>query len=271
MVRLLVFIYEEQEGCIKIAGFVSSNFRITNGTRQGSVLSPTLFSVYLDDIIKILRNKGLGCHIAGIWVGATAYADDLALMAPSRETMDKMLNVCDNYAKEHNLVFSTDKNPVKSKSKCIFMSGKEGSAVPENVPTNLQLDGKDLPWVATASHLGHEMHQSCSMDHDVKVKRAIFIGSSVDIREKFGFAKPEQILKAVRIYSLYLYGGMLWDFTSERTSQFCKAWNTCIKLAYDLPRNTKTFIVDNYLAINFDSVMKELFSRYVNFVKSLQK
>ena len=64
---------------------------------------------------------------------------------------------------------------------------------------------------------------------------------------------------------------MLWDFTSERTNQFCKAWNTCVKLAYDLPRNTKTFIVDNYLAINFDSVMKELFSRYVNFVKSLQK
>ena len=64
---------------------------------------------------------------------------------------------------------------------------------------------------------------------------------------------------------------MLWNFTSDKTSQFCKAWNTCVKLVHEVPRNTKTFIVDNFLAREFDHVMKELFSRYVNFVKSLRK
>ena len=51
VVRMLIFIYEEQEGCVKLVGLRSTTFRLTNGTRQGSVLSPTLFSVYLDDLL----------------------------------------------------------------------------------------------------------------------------------------------------------------------------------------------------------------------------
>ena len=58
VVRTLIYIYEEQEGCVKLAGVSSTRFSITNGTRQGSVLSPTLFSVYLDDLLKLLRQKG---------------------------------------------------------------------------------------------------------------------------------------------------------------------------------------------------------------------
>ena len=46
VIRMLIYIYEEQEGCVKLVGLRSASFRLTNGTRQGSVLSPTLFSVY---------------------------------------------------------------------------------------------------------------------------------------------------------------------------------------------------------------------------------
>ena len=80
-----MFAYEEQTAWVKLAGKQSSSFRITNGTRQGSVLSPVLFSVYLDDLLKDLRKLGLGCHIGGLWFGALGYADDLILLAPNRE------------------------------------------------------------------------------------------------------------------------------------------------------------------------------------------
>ena len=63
VVRVLVFVYEEQAGCVKLGGRKSSYFWLSNGTRQGSVLSPLLFSVYLDDLLKELRGLGLGCHI----------------------------------------------------------------------------------------------------------------------------------------------------------------------------------------------------------------
>ena len=51
VVRMLIYIYTEQEAWVKWGSERSSTFRISNGTRQGSVLSPALFCVYLDDVI----------------------------------------------------------------------------------------------------------------------------------------------------------------------------------------------------------------------------
>ena len=213
--------------------------------------------------------KGLGCHVAGVWVGAAGYADDLVLLAPSRETMSKMLKVCADYAEIHNLVFSTDVNPLKSKTKCIFMNGKKGNELPNGVPKPLELYGKNLPWVPYATHLGHELHQSCTMEFDCRIKRAKFIDSSLEIRDTFSFAHPNQILTAVQMYSLHCYGSMLWDFGDESTGKFCRSWNTCVKLCNRVPRSTHTYFVENLLATDFIPVRNQLFSRYVNFAKHL--
>ena len=121
VIRMLAYVYEEQQGCVVWDGIRSTSFQIRNGTRQGSVLSPTLFSVYLDDLLAELRDLGLGCHMGGAWVGAAGYADDLILLAPSRTAMKAVLQVCERYAADHNLFFSTDPEPSKSKSKCVYM------------------------------------------------------------------------------------------------------------------------------------------------------
>ena len=89
VVRVLVYVYEEQAGWVKLGGERSSTFSLSNGTRQGSVLSPVLFSVYLDDLLKELRRLALGCHIGGFWYGALGYADDLVLLAPNRGSSTK--------------------------------------------------------------------------------------------------------------------------------------------------------------------------------------
>ena len=93
VVRVLVFIYEEQTGWVTLAGKHSTIFSLTNGTRQGSVISPVLFSVYLDDLLAELRKLQLGCHIGGYWLGGCGYADDLILLAPSRDVLQRMLEV----------------------------------------------------------------------------------------------------------------------------------------------------------------------------------
>ena len=78
--------------------------------------------------------------------------------------METMLRICEQYAAENNLEFSTDPNPDKSKSKCIFMCGHLKKAQ----PANLQLYGVDLPWVKTATHLGHELSWECNMEEDMR-------------------------------------------------------------------------------------------------------
>ena len=56
---------------------MSRPFGTLNGVRQGGVLSPLLFSLYLDDLLADLSSAGIGCHYMGMFVGALAYADDL--------------------------------------------------------------------------------------------------------------------------------------------------------------------------------------------------
>ena len=153
VIRVLVFVYQEQRAWVKWGQSRSRSFGIVNGTRQGSVLSPALFSVYMDDLIVKLRRSGVGCHLGNVYCGVVGYADDILLLAPSRSAMENMLSICENYAGDNNLEFSTDPDPVKSKSKCIFMQGK----MRKPKPLNLKLYGVDLPWVGCATHLGHEL------------------------------------------------------------------------------------------------------------------
>ena len=136
------------------------------------------------------------------------YADDVLLLAPTRGAMQMMLDKCQTYAAEHNTMFSTDPNPSESKTKCIFVCGSKKNLVK---PAPLTLCGRELPWVSTATHLGHELHESGSMEHDALVKRAIFINNSVEIREAFSFASPVEILSAIKTYSASIYGCMLWN------------------------------------------------------------
>ena len=70
MVRALIVVYEDQYAWVKWGGARSSMFNIINGTRQGSVLSPALFAVYVDDLLQELRSLCVGCYVAGIFFGA---------------------------------------------------------------------------------------------------------------------------------------------------------------------------------------------------------
>ena len=159
----------EQTCWVKLGGKKSSVFCVTNGTRQGSVLSPLLFSIYLDDLLLKLRTLQLGCSIGGCWYGACGYADDLILLAPNRQVLQKMLNVCQSYAAENNLVFSTDPVPALSKTKCIYFCGRQGKV---RYPDPVQLAGQELPWVEKADHLGHTLHQLSNMEKDCRRARA---------------------------------------------------------------------------------------------------
>ena len=240
----------------------SEQFRITNGTRQGSVLSPALFAVYMDELLLNLRRLGVGCHVQGVYMGALGFCDDIVLLAPCRSAMEDMLVVCEQFAIRNNLEFSTDPDPSKSKTKCIFVCGQAKTL---EKPANLKLLGRELPWVQSAAHLGHELHESGAMEHDARIKRAQFITKSTEVRETFSFAAPVEILSAVKVYTCDFYGAMLWDLFGEHTEKLYRSWNTCIKLVWSVPRATHTYFLEHLLGAGFSHVRTDLISRYCKY------
>ena len=230
-------------------------------------MSPFLFaSCYLDDLLVQLRKSQLGCYVAGVWVGSSSYADDLVLLAPNRDTLQEMVTICENYGKEHNLVFSTDPNPSKSKTKCVLFIG---NATRVKYPQPITLDNKNLPWVQKVDHLGNVLHQSLSNEADCVRARASFMNRASDLRDNLFFASSEIKMKAINLNCCDAYGAMIWDLKSEHTEKFFRAWNIQSRLAWNVPRDTHTNLVEEYFCSNIPSLRKQTLSRYPKFVRKL--
>ena len=74
LVHFLITWYSSQSCIVSWDGSVSTPFSISNGVRQGGVLSPVLFTVYMDILLNMLKDCGVGCYWDGVFVGALGYA-----------------------------------------------------------------------------------------------------------------------------------------------------------------------------------------------------
>ena len=124
-IRILFFIYSNQACDVSWNSSYSDRFSVSNGVRQGAVSSPLLFSIYIDGLLSLLRRSGLGCRIDSFFYGVLGYADDLLLLSASRSGLQAMVRICETFAKEMKLKFSTNVDPVKSKTKPGLLKGEE--------------------------------------------------------------------------------------------------------------------------------------------------
>ena len=92
----------------------SDSFSVSNGVKQGSVISPLLFSIYIENLFSKLNHLGLGCHVGLTYAGVFGYDDVIALVSPSIYGLKKMISICESYAQHYHITF----NPAKSKLLC---------------------------------------------------------------------------------------------------------------------------------------------------------
>ena len=148
VVRFLLASYRDQQANVRWNDELSRYFGITNGVKQGAILSSILYCVYTNGLFEELRRRKVGCFVGSTYVGVIGYADDLFLMSPSLDGLQEMLKVCEEYANDHNLKFSTDANPQKSKTKCMAFLQKDREL------RGMRLCDNTLPWVGSGKRLG---------------------------------------------------------------------------------------------------------------------
>ena len=89
---------------------MSSKFYVTNGVCQCSVLSPLLFNVYVNELSERLNKSGVDISMNGTFVNHMLYAEDICIISLSSSGLQRLLNICDNYCKLHDLIFNAKKS-----------------------------------------------------------------------------------------------------------------------------------------------------------------
>ena len=107
--------YASTSSCIKINGKKTEWFSCASGVKQGCNLSPTLFSVFANDLVQEINDLDLGIEIGDSKVSLLMYADDIVLVASSEEHLQSMLNTLHDWCKRCRVLINT------TKSKCMHL------------------------------------------------------------------------------------------------------------------------------------------------------
>ena len=202
LVKLLSFWYRNQLMHIQWGNFLSLPFKVTNGIRQGSLLSPLLFNVYVDGLSGYMNESLMGCHVANKCVNHLSYADDMVLMAPSVRALQKLLDLCASYALDHDIVYNT------RKSVCMIVWPKKAKFV---FTPSFYLSGDKLDFVNEFLYLGHLVANDLSDDQDIKkLIRSLYATGNMLVR-KFSFCNELVKISLFKTYCYNLYCSALWS------------------------------------------------------------
>ena len=119
IVRVLISWYTNSQACVKLDGYCTEFITINSGVKQGGILSPLFYNVYIDDLMKELKHKNLRCTIGELYFGTVFYADDIILLGTSVRKMKEMVKICCNYCCRYGIHI----NPTKTKWMCTNVYG----------------------------------------------------------------------------------------------------------------------------------------------------
>jgi len=233
VLRLLLYMYTNQSLKVRWGNHVSDKFSAQNGVKQGGVLSPILFAVYMDDLFALLRHSGFGCHIGQHFAGGVGFADDLKLLAPSKKGLQNLVYICEDYAQEFDITFNG------AKSQFLVFRGRDCKAV-----TNSQItvNNETLVQSNKADHLGHSLNTD---DKDSIVSAAIaqFWSSFNLFRADFGHIQPYVQCKLFKQFCCSFYGAPLWLLSSDTVNDVCVAWRKALRKIWHLSPMTHCNVV----------------------------
>ena len=222
---IIIYWYLNMQYCCKWGMSISEFFPVLCGTKQGVILSPEFFAIYINDLIKELRASKVGCHIYGIFIASILFADDMTLLAPTRTAMQRLLEICDDYCTRFCLKF----NVAKTKT----MVFGNGSSLVDSFP-EMKLRGTSIEFVKNYRYLGFY----------VLAGRTLKFSSNECLRSFFGavnsvmtvLTRPSENVLIQLLYSncvpILTYGAAIRDLSAAEKHQFNVAINNAVRAIF---------------------------------------
>jgi len=176
LLSLLESLFKDCLTCVKWEHLYSNAFSLEFGVRQGSVLSPFLFTVYLDGLSNICLHRK-GCFIL-------LYADDILLISPSVCELELLLHVCERELHWLDMAINF------FKKSCCLRIGPRHDVVCAKIAS---VSGCVLSWVSEIKYLGVYIVNCRSFKCSVDAAKCAFYRSANAIFGKIGRIALEEV------------------------------------------------------------------------------
>lgn len=211
---------------------LSEAFETTMGVKQGCLLSPILFSLFLNDLEDCLNG---GVQINKTVIKLLAYADDLVLLATNKNDLQEMVDQLDEYCKKWNLVVNLNKSKI-----VVFRNG--GRPAKHEV---WNYRGENIEVVNSYKYLGITLTSGLSMEKHLeeKVSKAKFALNSFNNllnKKNVPFSSKLHIFFAVS-RAILCYGAQVWG--SRMFGKVELPFKYFFKKIFNLPKFTPDFFV----------------------------
>ena len=254
--RALLYMHVAQRVDVRWNSSKSESFSVSNGVKQGGILSPVLFTIYTDIMLTKLRDCGVGCYIGNVFCGALAYADDIVILAPNKSALITMLNVARvcadslrlrfNGAKSQYLVFRSSGSDLSQCQNAIDFCGVHVSETPEGI------------------HLGNLLGPLSRIHSVTKAVSDLYMRTNV-LLSRFKFCSPDVRYKLFKSQCVIVYGSPLWDFDTTVVADFSIAWRKCVRRVWGLPNRTHCNLLPG--VCNDRDIKFQLLCRSMNFIR----
>ena len=238
ILRILIYWYENQTMYVRWGSLISEPFHVSNGVRQGGILSPYIFNVYIDDLSTRLNALPIGCKLGELTINHLMYADDLVLISPSTRGLFRLLSECQQYGIEFDILY----NPLKSA--VMFYKPKFMSKIEMPV---FKLNNEDIKVVHEYSYLGHILSDDMSDDLDILRQRKKIFAQGNNLKRKFYMCTIDVKLTLFRSYCASLYTAQLWvRYTKTAINKLYIAYHNMMKLLVGVAKweHTRPICID---------------------------
>ena len=228
VLRLIVFMYTTQCIAVRWGHCQSPSFAITNGVRQGGVLSPILFSIYMDELSGSLDECNIGCTVSNILCNHLFYADDIVLLCPSVKGLQHLVNICKSYSTKHAITF----NPAKSY--CLSFLPHRFNV---QVAYSVSLNNEPVVFKPSCKYLGVLLTHDLTDDNDFNRQLRAFYARINYLCRNFIACTPEVKLMLFNSYCANVYASHCWaNFRRSSMSKLTVAFNNCFRRFMHYPR-----------------------------------
>jgi len=217
--RVIRAVYHDQLAAVRLPGGTTNWFSIKRGVRQGCVMSPDLFNLYSETILRTLEDRPEGIEVGGIKINNLRYADDTVLLASSEAELQSLFDTV--VTTSENLGLSIN----NKKTKCMVVSKLE---VP---PTcHLRHDKASIEQISSFNYLGALVTSDARCKREIRRRISIAKDAFMRLRpvladRRLSVQVKIRVLK-VFVWSTLMYACESWTLTAEthRNIEAAEMW-----------------------------------------------